>query len=121
VTWSEIAINVGILLGFSSGLIFGNLEDNVAWRCMFAMGAIIPIVMIFLAECVMVESPRWLVSKGREDKAVKILQKIYGDGELYVIYICVLRGIAYMGKQHCVEANILSMSIHRLRCDSHSR
>lgn len=80
VTWSEIAINVGILLGFSSGLIFGNLEDNVAWRCMFAMGAIIPIVMIFLAECVMVESPRWLVSKGREDKAVKILQKIYGDG-----------------------------------------
>jgi MFS family permease len=81
VTWSEIALNVGIVFGFSSGLIFGNLEDSVSWRYMFAMGAILPIVMIFLALCVMPESPRWLVSKGRDDKAIKILQQIYGDGK----------------------------------------
>jgi MFS family permease len=88
VTWSEIALNVGIVLGFSSGLIFGNLEDSVSWRYMFAMGAILPIVMIFLAECVMPESPRWLVSKGRDDKAVKILQQIYGSGKHSFVCSC---------------------------------
>ena len=81
VTWSEIGINVGILFGFSSGLVFGGLADDVSWRYMIAMGAVTPIAMIFLSKCVMVESPRWLVSKGDNDKALKILKKIYGDGE----------------------------------------
>ncbi|KAI2511854.1 major facilitator superfamily-like protein [Fragilaria crotonensis] len=80
VTWSEIAINVGILLGFSSGLIFGGLSDDISWRLMFGMGVIQPVLMIFLAKCVMVESPRWMVCQGKEDKAVQVLQKVYGDG-----------------------------------------
>lgn len=53
---------------------------------MMAMGAILPIVMIFLARCVMPESPRWLVSKGEDDAASKILQQIYGDGELSLLF-----------------------------------
>lgn len=81
VTWSEIAINVGILLGFTSGLIFGGLSDDISWRLMFGMGVIQPVLMIFLAKCVMVESPRWMVSQGKEDKAVQVLQKVYGDGK----------------------------------------
>lgn len=80
-TWSEIAINVGILLGFSAGLVFGGLDDSLSWRLMYAMGGIIPLVMIFLAKCVMVESPRWMVNRGQDDKAVQVLQKVYGDGK----------------------------------------
>jgi MFS family permease len=81
VTWSEIATNVGIVLGFSSGLIFTNLPENIAWRCMFGLGGILPLVMIFLAKCVMPESPRWLLQKGRKEEARAVLEKIYPKGE----------------------------------------
>ena len=80
-TWSEIAINVGILLGFCSALIFGGLDESISWRFMYGMGGILPFLMIFLAKCVMVESPRWMVSQGQDDKAVDVLQKVYGDGK----------------------------------------
>ncbi len=77
VTWSEIALNVGIVFGFASGAVFYRLPADTAWRYMFGMGAILPTVMIFLALFVMPESPRWLVSKGQEEKAKTVLQKLY--------------------------------------------
>jgi len=80
VTWSEIATNIGIVLGFMSGLIFYNVEEDLAWRVMFAMGAILPAIMIYLAKYVMPESPRWLVSKGRENEAKDVLRRVYPSG-----------------------------------------
>jgi len=82
VTWSEIAVNIGIVLGFSSGLFFFNIENDVAWRVMFALGLVMPICLVFLTTFVMPESPRWLVSKGSSDKAREILIKIYPEGLL---------------------------------------
>lgn len=80
VTWSEMAINVGIVLGFLSGIVFYEVEDNKEWRLMFGMGAILPIILIIVSQTVMAESPRWLVSKGREEEAKAILQRIYPEG-----------------------------------------
>jgi MFS family permease len=80
VTWSELALNVGIVLGFASGLIFYDLDDSVEWRVMFLMGAILPVVMLLLVWTVMPESPRWLVGKGREEEAKSILQRVYPNG-----------------------------------------
>ncbi|KAL3903184.1 MAG: hypothetical protein SGILL_010542, partial [Bacillariaceae sp.] len=80
VTWSEMAINVGIVLGFFSGIVFYGLDDNLQWRLMFAMGTILPVAMIILSQTVMAESPRWLVSKNREAEAKEILRKIYPEG-----------------------------------------
>jgi len=77
VTWSEIAINVGIVFGFSTGLFFTNVDPDVAWRTMFGLGGILPICLIFLVIFVMPESPRWLISRGQVDEARQILQEIY--------------------------------------------
>lgn len=85
VTWSEMAINVGIVLGFCSGLVFYNVDENLEWRLMFGMGAILPMILIVVSEFVMAESPRWLVSKGRHEEAKVILQKIYPEGR-YMIW-----------------------------------
>jgi len=80
VTWSEISTNVGILLGFCSGLVFASFPDSSSWRYMFGVGAFLPLVVIFLAKCVMPESPRWLLQKGRVNDARNVLEKIYPPG-----------------------------------------
>lgn len=80
VTWSEIATNVGILLGFVAGLVFADVDEGVAWRLMFALGAILPCIVIYVSTFVMPESPRWLVSKDRDDEAREVLKMVYPDG-----------------------------------------
>jgi len=78
VTWSEVGTNVGIIFGFIVGLMFGHLDSDTAWRCMFGMGIILPSIMIILLWTVMPESPRWLVQQERDMDAAHVLQKIYG-------------------------------------------
>jgi hypothetical protein len=48
VTWSKIAINVGISLGFTSGLVFTDVNGGVAWRLMVPIDAILPCFVIYL-------------------------------------------------------------------------
>ena len=72
-----MALNVGIVLGFFSGLVFYGVDDNLQWRLLFIMGCILPIVMIVLVNTVMPESPRFLVLKGRDEEAKEILRKVY--------------------------------------------
>ena len=80
VTLSEVALNVGATLGFSSGWLLSNLEDGLKWRAMLLMGAIMPTVMIILCLTIMPESPRWLIVKKRENEALQVLGKMYPDG-----------------------------------------
>ncbi|KAL9187317.1 hypothetical protein ACHAXT_001420 [Thalassiosira profunda] len=81
VTWSEIATNVGILLGFISGLAFSGVDEDIAWRLMFSLGAVLPCFVIYFSQTfVMPESPRWLVSKNREGEAKEVLKEVYPEG-----------------------------------------
>jgi len=80
VNWSEFAINLGIVFGFASGLMFASVDENVAWRCMFSMGAILPCFVIYFATYIMPESPRWLVANDRNEEACEVLKKVYPDG-----------------------------------------
>ena len=69
VSWSEIAINIGILLGFVAAWCFADVGSDTAWRAMLALGAILPSVLFVLTLTVMPETPRWLVQKGRRGPA----------------------------------------------------
>ena len=80
VTWSEMAINVGIVFGFFSGIVFYGVNDGLEWRLMLLCGCILPVAVIILSRTVMVESPRYLVSKGLDDEAKGILRTIYPPG-----------------------------------------
>ncbi|CAB9513228.1 Sugar transporter ERD6-like [Seminavis robusta] len=80
VTWSEIGINVGIVLGFAMGLFFSGMNPELEWRALFLVGAILPCVMIYLAIRVMPESPRWYTLKFRYEEAKTVLLSIYPKG-----------------------------------------
>ena len=93
----QLAIVVGILIAyFSNALIVMNAEENVAasikggflhhifleenWRGMFFVEAI-P-AGLFLGLMFMIpESPRWLASQGKKEKAISLLSKVIGTQE----------------------------------------
>lgn len=81
VSWCEVALNVGILLGFSMDLLFYNWSPGIAWRGMLLLGCIFPLGMIgVISGNIMPESPRWLVAKGRMEEAEMVLKRIYPLG-----------------------------------------
>lgn len=83
VTWSEIAVNVGIVCGFSTGLLLHGFqwEASTEWRVMLLLGCIMPLLMIVLvATGIVPESPRWLVANHRQEEARCILSQIYPPG-----------------------------------------
>jgi len=51
---------------------------------MFALGAILPFVMVVLVFTIMPESPRWLVQKERFSEAKDVLKIIYGEGRIFI-------------------------------------
>lgn len=82
----EVYINVGILLGFMAGAVFGRLSAPLNFRIMFGLGAL-PCVAILGAMYWMPESPRWLLMKGRDDEGLAVLETTCEDGtEIQVTY-----------------------------------
>jgi len=81
VTWSEVSICIGQLLGFSTGWVLSYLSDSKSfiWRTAALSGIIGPVLMILGAVYVLPESPRWLLTKGRAEEAKAILVKEFGN------------------------------------------
>ncbi|KTC86653.1 sugar porter family MFS transporter [Legionella brunensis] len=68
----QLAITVGIVCAYSVNYL---LIEHHAWRSMFASSAIPALILVF-GVFFLPESPRWLVSIGREDKAAKALRRL---------------------------------------------
>ncbi|KAJ9144531.1 Hexose transporter protein [Pleurostoma richardsiae] len=57
-----------------------NLTGNIEWRLPTALQCLMPGIQL-LAVWFLPESPRWLISKGKADKAKEVLIKYHGNGQ----------------------------------------
>lgn len=79
VSWAEAGVAWGVVLGFSSSLVFFYIEDiGLKWRCMIGAGTVMPVIMVILiALGFLPESPQWLISQNQESAARAVLERIY--------------------------------------------
>ncbi|KOC67291.1 Facilitated trehalose transporter Tret1-2 like protein [Habropoda laboriosa] len=73
VTWTSVAIAIGVLIVYVFGYTF---KDN--WRTVALMCALFPLISIVLTLAVVPESPIWLRDRGRLEEALQILKKFHG-------------------------------------------
>ena len=68
---NQLMITVGILLAFIVNALLANSE---AWRWMLGL-AVVPSVVLLIGMYFMPETPRWLVSRGRDEDARAVLRQ----------------------------------------------
>ena len=83
VTYYQLAIVIGFFVVFLATYFIGNnltVSENIefGWRRMF-WSELIPSILFLALLFIVPKSPRWLALKGRDDKALVVLQKINGD------------------------------------------
>jgi len=71
----QLLITVGILVSFVSDYAIADNDNLSSWRLMFYMG-IFPAIILFVGMFFLPETPRWLMSKGREKEGRRVLAKI---------------------------------------------
>ncbi|MGB7450344.1 MAG: sugar porter family MFS transporter [Ornithinimicrobium sp.] len=77
----QFNIVIGILVAYLSNFaILGLFPDDTAWRWMFGVEAV-PAVVFFLLLFLVPESPRWLMTVGRNDEARDIIGRLSADKE----------------------------------------
>lgn len=75
VSVNQLTIVIGILLTYYINYLLASGPQG--WRWMFGCG-LVPSVLFLVGMFFVPESPRWLVSKGKEQKSEKILRRIGG-------------------------------------------
>ncbi len=98
----QLAVTIGFLLAYlANWIIHANIDPSIvqaatagtelswldkmlhseAWRGMLGSG-IFPSLLFFFIIFFIPESPRWLITKGKTEKATKILSRIYSSREV---------------------------------------
>lgn len=75
---NQLAVVIGILLSYVVDFAFSARGD---WRAMFLVG-LVPSSVLLLGVLLLPESPRWLLSKSEDDKAVSALKKLRGGTDV---------------------------------------
>jgi MFS transporter, SP family, galactose:H+ symporter len=74
VSMFQLLITVGILAAYLSDRAFADNANLESWRPMLYVG-VIPAVVLFVGMIFLPETPRWLMSKGREAEGRKVLSR----------------------------------------------
>jgi SP family galactose:H+ symporter-like MFS transporter len=79
VSMFQLLITVGIMASYLSDSIFtvpdGDPAYITCWRPMFYVG-VIPAAIMLIGMIFLPETPRWLISKGHEEKCRQVLEKV---------------------------------------------
>lgn len=75
VSMFQLMITFGVLVSYLSDLFFADESVIECWRPMFYVG-VIPALILFFGMLYMPETPRWLMSRGREAEARAVLMRI---------------------------------------------
>ncbi|WP_025733290.1 sugar porter family MFS transporter [Carnimonas nigrificans] len=77
---NEVMIVFGQFSAFVINALIGNLLSDVheVWRLMLLV-AVLPAIALFVGMLRVPESPRWLLSKGREEEALQVLKKVRSE------------------------------------------
>jgi sugar porter (SP) family MFS transporter len=77
VSLNQLMIVIGISISFFSNYFLVSLGAE-SWRWMLGV-QVIPAALYFLLLVLVPESPRWLLSKGREQSALAVLTQVHGS------------------------------------------
>jgi MFS transporter, SP family, arabinose:H+ symporter len=97
VTYYQFALTFGILVAYLtnaallnyaeknelSGSFVATILDEEVWRSMFGLG-VIPAACFLVGLFSIPESPRWLISKGRQEEGLDIIRRVTGDSNSVV-------------------------------------
>jgi sugar porter (SP) family MFS transporter len=78
VSMNQLAITSGILVSYLADYW---LADTKSWRLMFGLAAI-PAVLLFIGMLFQAESPHWLVMRGRDAEARRVLARLRAPDEI---------------------------------------
>jgi sugar porter (SP) family MFS transporter len=79
VSMFQLLITVGILASYLSDSAIANNSNLESWRPMFYVG-VIPAMILLIGMIFLPETPRWLMSKGYEERGRKVLKMIEEPG-----------------------------------------
>lgn len=74
VATNQLAIVTGILVAFFSDYLIDSIHQG-AWRWMFLAG-VVPSALLWFLLFFISRSPRWLVKKGKEEEARRVIEKV---------------------------------------------
>lgn len=78
VSMFQLMITIGVLVSYLSDLYFADEQDMTCWRPMFYIG-VVPACILWVGMIFMPETPRWLLSQGRREECLRILNRIEGE------------------------------------------
>lgn len=81
VSFNQFAITIGIMLAYIFDYFLLDLSTE-SWRYMLAVPAVFAVIYLIFLIMSFPESPRWLLSKGNRESALKVLKKIGGNNSV---------------------------------------
>ena len=85
VSMFQLMVTIGVLVSYLSDLYFADESDMTCWRPMFYVG-VIPACILLIGMFFMPETPRWLMSQGRHDESIRILNRIEGEEQAKISF-----------------------------------